>query len=190
VSGMTTPSIATQPQTTVTTLPTELNLSVGYAGELVTGMLQYAVKNEVTSRRLADQYKKGRTLRESMQLGENKRMTAGVLFKSGQVVLDSSLLEYMEQKEDENIRKRRESVNRATAEYHTMKAAAEIVITLNLPMVNLTNPQLKAVVKYKKRKGDAALPSTKVALAQRFLDTIDRGEQSLQEFLGDAGVSL
>jgi hypothetical protein len=48
--------------------------------------------------------------------------------------------------------------------------------------------ELKAVVKWKKRKGDAAIPSTKPPLLQRYLETIQRPDLTLAQFLEETGM--
>jgi hypothetical protein len=47
--------------------------------------------------------------------------------------------------------------------------------------------ELKAVVKWKKRKGDAAIPSTKTVLLERYLETINRPDLTLAQFLEGNG---
>ncbi len=76
-------------------LPKALNLTSGYAGDFVTGMLQFAIKNEKNAENLEKRYKDGRTLKESLSQQENKRFTAGSLFKANRVAIDSEVLEYM-----------------------------------------------------------------------------------------------
>jgi hypothetical protein len=49
--------------------------------------------------------------------------------------------------------------------------------------------ELKVVVKWKKRKGDDAIPSTKAPLLKRFLDTMHRIDLTLAQFLEENGVS-
>jgi hypothetical protein len=53
-------------------LPKSLNLTSGYAGDFVTGMLQYANNNENNAGNLTKRYKDGRTLKESISQQENK----------------------------------------------------------------------------------------------------------------------
>jgi hypothetical protein len=43
-------------------------------------------------------------------------------------------------------------------------------------------------VKWKKRKGDNAIPSTKTLLLQRYLETIERRDLTLALFLDENGM--
>ena len=48
--------------------------------------------------------------------------------------------------------------------------------------------ELKAVVKWKKRKGDSAISSTKTLLVVRCLETIQRPDLTLAQFLEENGM--
>jgi hypothetical protein len=165
-----------------------LNLTSGYAGEFVTDMLQYAIKNERNTENLFNRYKEGKTLRESLAQQDNKRFTAGSLFKSNRVAIDSEVLEYMEEKELELVRKQHASISKYTTEYLTNKDRAEIVFGTKKQPEVLSNAELKAVVKWKKRKGDVRIPSTKTLLLQRYLETIQRIDLTLEQFLEESGM--
>jgi hypothetical protein len=106
-------------------LPRSLNLTSGFAGDFVTGMLQYAIKNEKNAENLTKRYKDGQTLKESLSQQENKRFTAGSLFKANRVAIDSKLLEYMEENEAEVVRIKPASINKHTNEFRTNKRRAE-----------------------------------------------------------------
>jgi hypothetical protein len=119
---------------------------------------------------------------------DNKPFTAGSLFKSNRVTIDSEVLEYMEEKELELVRKQHASISKHTGEYLTNKDKAELVFATKKQPKVLSNAKLKAVVKWKKRKGDAAIPSTKSLLLQRYLVTIQRIDLTLEQFLEESGM--
>jgi hypothetical protein len=169
-------------------LPKALNLTSGYAGDFVTGMLQYAIKNEKNTENLTNRYKDGRTLKESLSKQENKRFTAGSLFKANRVAIDSELLEYMEEKEEEAVRVKHATIIKHTNDYLTNKKRGEEVLASNKKPEAMINSELKAVVKWKKRKGDDAIPSTKPLLIQRCTDTMERIDQTLTQFLEENGL--
>ena len=102
----------TSSSTSRTSLPKALNLTSGYAGEFVTSMLQFAIKNEKNAENLEKRYEDGRTLKESLSQQDNKRFTAGSLFKANRVAIDSEVLQYMEEKELEAVRKQNASISR------------------------------------------------------------------------------
>jgi hypothetical protein len=163
-----------------------LNLTSGYAGEFVTGMLQYAIKN---TKNLEKRYEDGRTFKESLSQQENTRFTAGSLFKANRVVtIDLELLENKEEKELETVRKQQASISKHTNEYLTNKDQAELVFASKKKPLVMFIAELKAVVKWKKRKGDNAIPSTKTLLLDRYLETIKRPDLSLAQFLEETGL--
>jgi hypothetical protein len=165
-----------------------LNLTSGYAGDFVTGMLQYAIKNERNTENLFKRYKEGKTLRESLKSQDNKRFTAGSLFKANRVAIDDEVLEYMEEKEVEAVRKQHASISKHTNEYLTNKDRAELVFASKKKPEVMFIAELKAVVKWKKRKGDKAIPSTKALLLQRYNETIERTDLTLTQFLEETGT--
>jgi len=169
-------------------LPKSLNLTSGYAGEFVTGMLQYAIKNEKNSENLSQRYKEGRTLKESLSEQENKRFSAGSLFKSNRVAIDWEVLEYMEEKEKELLRIKSTSMSKHTNEYLTTKKLAEEILATSKKPEAMKNSELKTLVKWKKRKGDDAIPSTKPLLLQRYSDTMGRLDLTLAQFLEENGI--
>jgi hypothetical protein len=174
--------------TTNSAVPKSLNLTSGFAGEFVTGMLQYAIKNEKNSENLSKKYKEGKTLRESLAAQDNKRFTAGSLFKANRVAIDSELLEYMEEKELEVVRKQHATISKHTNEFLTnKKGAEEVLLSKKKPELMFTR-ELKTVVKWKKRKGDAALPSTKPLLLQRYYETLHRPDLTLAQYLEEMGM--
>jgi hypothetical protein len=164
-------------------LPKSLNLTSGCAGEFVTGMLQRAIKNEKNAENLTKRHKDGRTLKESLSQQENKRFSAGSLFKANRVADDSELLECMEEKEVEVIGFRKASISKHANECLTNKKRAEEVLSTSKKAEVMNNSDLKALVKWKKRKGDDKIPSTKPLLLQRHLETMERMDQTLAQCL-------
>jgi hypothetical protein len=69
-------------------------------------------------------YKDGKTLRESSLAQQgNKQFTAGSLFKACRVAIDRELLEYMEEKELEAVRKQHASISKHKEKLLTNKMA-------------------------------------------------------------------
>ena len=50
--------------------------------------------------------------------------------------------------------------------------------------------QLKALVKYQKRKGDKAIPVNRPELVVRYHETANRSEQLLEAYLRDGGFDM
>jgi hypothetical protein len=160
----------------------------GFAGEFVTDMLQYAIKNEKNAENLNRRYEEGRTLRASLAEQENKRFSAGSLFKANRVAIDSEVLEFMEEKEKETVRVKNVAISRHTNEFVANKKRAEEVLASSKKPEVMINSELKAVVKWKKRKGDDAIPSTKPLLLQRYSETMERLDLTLAQFLEENGM--
>jgi hypothetical protein len=180
-------TVSTSPKSK--SLPKSLNLTTGYAGEFVTGMLQYAIKNEKNAENLNKRYKDGRTLKESLSQQENKRFSAGSLFKANRVAIDSELLDHMEEKEKEAVRIKHVSISKHTNEFLANKKRAEEILASSKKPEAMVNSELKALVKWKKRKGDDAIPSTKPLLMQRFSETMERIDQTLAKYLEENGLA-
>ena len=89
--------------------------------------------------------------------------------------------ETIEEKELESVRKQQATSNKHTTEYLTNKDRAEIVFATKKQPKVLLIAELKAVVKWKKRKGDAAIPSTKCLLLQRYVERINRPDLTLAQ---------
>jgi hypothetical protein len=160
-----------------------LKFTSGYAGEFVTGMLQFAIKNEKNTENMFRRYKDRKTLRESLASQENKWFTAGSLFKANRLAIGSEVLEYMEEKELEAVRKQNATISKHTNEFLTNKDQAELVFANKKKPEVMFIAELKAVVKCKKRKGDNAIPSTKPLLLQRYVETIRQVDLTLAQFL-------
>jgi hypothetical protein len=81
------------------------------------------------------------------------------------------------------IRFRKASISKHTNEYLTNKKRAEEVLSTSKKAEVMNNSDLKALVKWKKRKGDDKIPSTKPLLLQRYLETMERMDQTLAQYL-------
>lgn len=165
-----------------------MNIYPWLTGEFVTDMLQYAIRSEKNNENLKQRYQEGRTLKESLSEQTNKRFSAGSLFKANRVAIDSELLLYMEEKEQESVRLKNVAIEKHTAEFLASKIrAAEVLATGKQPGAMIIT-ELKAIVKWKKRKGDDAIPSSKPLLLQRYLQTVGRLDLTLDQFLEENGV--
>jgi hypothetical protein len=84
LSNITNTTTSSLSLSTRTSLLKALNLTSGYAGEFVTVMLQYAIKNEKNAENLEKRYEDGRTLKESLSQQENKLVHCWLTFQSQQ----------------------------------------------------------------------------------------------------------
>jgi len=127
-------------------------------------------------------------LKESLAEQDNKRFSAGSLFKANRVAIDSEVLSYMEDKEKEAVRIRNVAMEKHTAEFHASEKRAAEILALGKPPEAMLSTELKAIVKWKKRKGDGAIPSSKALLLKRYLETMSRSDLTLAQFLEENGV--
>lgn len=144
------------------------------------------MKEEGVNNNLKQRYAEGKKLRAELFEGK-KRATAGLLFKASQLGLDNEVLNSQERKERLMSDLKELGKVKATEEYNTRKRRALEVLALNKAVADLGVKHLKALVHYKKRKDDAAVPSAKNALVARYNATCHRPEQSLVTYLSSVG---
>ena len=73
-----------------------LNLVSSLSRSILTDLLQNALKYEKVAENLMQQYKAGKSLRSQVEEVKN-RMSTGITFRCGQVVLDEKVLELVEE---------------------------------------------------------------------------------------------
>ena len=114
-------------------------------------------------------------------------MTAGLLFKASQLGLGSNVLNLQERKERIVFDTRELARLKALKEYTIRKAAALEIIVLNKPITDPSVKELKALVHYKKRKEDGAVPSAKNDLLERYEAIYFCADQTLETYLSSLG---
>jgi len=159
-----------------------LNLKEGMSGSVLSDLLQHAQRCKHVKKNLQERYDQGKSLRRELEDAKGK-ITAGTLFKCGKVVLDDELLILQEEKEEAAQRSREEIREKQVREYESRQKSALSVLQSTKTKEQLTSAELKAVVLWKKRKGDKALPTTKALLLEQFDETIDRPDLTVAEFL-------
>ena len=115
------------------------------------------------------------------------RLSAGLLFKAGYVVLDYRVLDLLDDKEKQITSSNNEGQDKAIVEYHKGKEEPEAVLSIDKQWSDMTVTELKAVVHWKKRKTDKSVPGVKVNLQERYNEIVGRADRSLEEFLADTG---
>ena len=109
-------------------------------------------------------------------------MTAGFIFKNGHIVLDNEVLEIVAAKEKATVFAKERSRAKCIEEYNThKKAALDVFLSIQTEeeVNKMNNDELKAVVRFKKRKGDDAMPTTKTELINRYNATVAQPDLSL-----------
>ena len=145
-------------------------------------MLHYALKEEVVNDNLKKGYAEVKILRGEICEGK-KRVTAGLLFKSSQLGLDSNVLNLQEHKERIVYDTRDLARLKAVEKYTMRKATALKILAMKKPIAALGVKELKAFVNYKKRKCDGAEPTSKKDIVRRHEAICCRVYQTLNTYL-------
>ena len=90
-------------------------------------------------------------------------------------------------KEREKTDERCQVVTNVIVEFNQRKRDYDNVFNSPTTSENYNISELKAIVHFKNRRGDAAVPSLKAQLKQRYDETKDRPELTLKQFLSDRG---
>ena len=168
----------------------DLNLERGYAGTVITDILQAALKSQQCLANLEQRKVTGKTLYDAHD--EGKRLTAGLMFDHDKVMLDLDVLGLVKENNDRkyelavvkavkvliDFRKRQHKINNMIDEG-----------LLTLPTSQLKSDDLKILLQWKKRKGDKALSSIKVVDMRTMWDEFKvRNHQSEEEYMKDKDV--
>ena len=76
---------------------------------------------------------------------------------------------------------------KALEEYTIRKAAALDFFSLDKPITDISVKELKALVHYKKRKDDGAVPSAKKDILETYEAICFRSDQTLETYLSSLG---
>ncbi len=130
-------------------------------------------------------YEQGSSLREKIQ--EARRLTWGALFNVRHIALDGEVLALREAKEQEKTEGQDQVVKNAIDEFKKRKGEYGRVKSSPKPVENFVVAGFKAIIHYKKRKGDPAVPSNVPQLRARYEETKDRADLTLETYLADRG---
>ena len=94
--------------TTTDSLPftqqSSLNFKDGYSGLIFTDVLQNALKEKCVYENLKKRYAKAKVVKNALDKDNNKRFSAGTVFKSGKVCLDNEILALQVNKWETQVR--------------------------------------------------------------------------------------
>ena len=117
-------------------------------------------------------------------------MADGILFKASQLGLDSTVLNFQEQKERIVFGTRELARLKALEKYTMRKAAALEILVLNNPINDLSVKELKALMHYKKRKDDGAVPNKKMIFWKGMRPSVDVHIKHLRRIYQDFGITV
>ena len=144
------------------------------------------VRKDKVRKNLSQRYDEGRLARRTIDT--TKRLTGGVMFKCNHIVLDEDILKYRESKEKEKVDQKEGIIVKAIEEYKSRKLAYDNVMNGNVTKQRYKAEHYKAIIHFKKKKADKAVPQLISQLKQRYRDIKDRTIFTLQEFLTDRGL--
>lgn len=111
-----------------------LNIVNGFAGACVTDLMQEAMRSRAVHDNLKKRYTEGKNLKEDID--NSKKLKAGKLFLSEQVLLDEDVLLCIEEGQKQDIRKRKKQVEAIVKDYLSrkkiMKGHSSLLMMRNL----------------------------------------------------------
>jgi hypothetical protein len=164
---------------------TNLNFEEGLAGNFTMDILQHLVRKEKVCENLHHRFEGARATRG--EIDKAKALTGGNLFKTRHVVLDEEVLALREGKDREKAYNESKVIRNAIEEYKKRKEYYEAVKNSPKQETDYTVADYKAIIHFKKRKGDVAVPSKAIELKIRYDVVKDRPDMHLREFLLDRG---
>ena len=166
VSELANESTTSNTNTEVHRLLTSINLTEGFAGDLITDMLRYAVRNKKIHENIDKQIIEDDSLHESTS--KSKKVTSGTLYQRGKVNIDHEVLAEIETR---NKKKEYAAKSRIIPSMHQYYIK-DLNFTQSKEEHELTQEtvskmdvhELKLLVKWIHRKGDVTIPTSKSEL--------------------------
>jgi len=138
--------------------PPQLNFSSGQAAFCLTNIVQQ--KDLFKARENIKKEKDcGKTVREKLE--ESKRITAGILFKSGSSRLGKTVYDICQKQVDERVKMEKDKVLEMERKYNKERNEATILLSTGKPLEKMTNEELKTLIRPLKLKDDGAMPTKK-----------------------------
>ena len=162
----------------------DINFNEGFAGDVIQTILRRAQRDHKTLRNLRQSKKLGTDFTSSMK--SSSKWTAGVIFDKGKCYLDHEVLQLAKDAKEKKQSKFWEQVVSACDMYNKLKCEYEKAIE-KLAKIdthnNLPIRILSPLCKWKRRKGDKNMPTLRSKLMERWNETKDRSDISLDEYL-------
>ena len=101
-------------------------------------------------------------------LKKSKSLSAGIIFKAGELQLGQTVFDIHKQNLQEKKRKLNEKTKKDERIYHENVAKAKAVLETNKKLEDMTIKELTAICKPLKQKEDGKMPSKKNELIEKF----------------------
>ena len=136
------------------------------AGEFTVDILQHIVRTEKVNENLNKRYQIGQAKRGNID--KARKLTGGNLFRCKHIVLDKEVLEQREAKEQQKDDEKTKKVQSRIDKHNLYKKAYDDVKESSLQEKDYKGKEFKAVIHWKKRDGDKAVPSKVADLKKRY----------------------
>jgi len=121
-----------------------------------------------------EQRRKQKATAEERLRSQDKRISSSLLAAARHFHLGAEVRDHVQQRADASKEREYSASLRKKDEYDVLFTKVEEIKKLDLPYKKWKSTQLKIMVKWYKREGDAKLPSSKQELIQRYLATCHR----------------
>jgi len=162
----------------------DINFNEGFAGEVIQTILRRAQRDQQTLDNLRKTKKLGTDFTTAMK--SSTKWTAGIIFDKGKCYLDDEVLQLAKASKEKKQNKFWDQVVSAVKSYNKTKCEYKIAIEKLLATTTHNNLPIRILLplcKWKKRKGDASMPTLRHELMKRWDETKDRNDISLEEYL-------
>ena len=109
---------------------------------------------------------KGKDLKATLK--QSKKLSAGVVFKSGSLRLGKTVFDIHKENMDEKVKNARDKMRKEEQMYKINVQNAKEVFEKNIPIENMTIKQLTVICKQYKRKEDGKMPNKKDELIKKY----------------------
>jgi hypothetical protein len=166
------PEQSEEPPDSQGSIASTLNFGTGFSNTVLADIIQNIDREQIRAQ-IRQNQEQGRKALEALK--DCKKLSAGVVFKSGRAWLGRDVLEVQLERNMKKKRKAKELV-RKKAEERERKKEAYLKARSDIAEREESKwsvPQLKALVSYKKRKTDA-LPKSRADLLTKWIELKDR----------------
>ena len=146
-------------------LPNELNFSSGMSGFCLQSILSQEMLQNARSR-LNETVEKGKILKDHIK--KSKSLSAGIIFKAGEVRLGQTVFDIHKQNLKEKKRKENEKTKKDEKIYLENVAKAQAILETNKALEHMTIKELTTICKPLKRKEDGKMPTKKNELIAKY----------------------
>ena len=141
-------------------LPNQLNFSSGMSGFCLQSILSQEMLQNARSK-LNETVEKGKILKDHIK--KSKSLSAGIIFKAGEVRLGKTVFDVHKQNLKEKKIKLNQKIKKDEKMYHENVAKARAIFEKNKRLEDMTIKELTTICKPLKQKDDVKMPNKKMS---------------------------